>query len=172
MTDLKHIVRFERGYDCIRFLCANKKNRCKNEWTGHGRHGLQIRFVAQGSGGAVQFVVATPWLPQHAFPDDIGRRSVEKWDASKTLPMDLGYHSKKPRHEDQAVMRESCEYCGGQPCYSDGSGLNANDAMYALVNGGDEALWAFLDAYYQTVFHGAPYPVPAEYPKPPRKVTP
>jgi hypothetical protein len=49
--------------------------------------------------------------------------------------------------------------------------LSAYDAMYALVNGGDTALWAFLDAYYETVFHGAAYPQPAEYKMPLRKET-
>ena len=66
-------------------------------------------------------------------------------------------------------MGDACEYCDGKPCYYDGSGLNANDAMYALVNGGDVALWSFLDAYYAHIFDGKDYPKPAEYPKPLRK---
>jgi len=40
--------------------------------------------------------------------------------------------------------------------------------MYALVNGGDAALWAFLDGYYAATFEGAPYPIPAENATPPR----
>ena len=85
------------------------------------------------------------------------------------VPFDLGYHSKTPMYDDHDSIVESCEFCDGQPCYYDGSGLNANDAMYALVNGGDEALWSFLDAYYNSVFFGGEYPQPAEYQKKPRQ---
>ena len=82
------------------------------------------------------------------------------------MPADLGYHSKTPQYEGQEVMDDACEFCDGQPCYYDGSGLNATDAMYALVNGGETALWAFLDAYYEAVFNSGAYPEPAEYPMP------
>jgi hypothetical protein len=44
--------------------------------------------------------------------------------------------------------------------------LNAEDAMLALTNGGDKALWDFLDSYYDCVFNAADYPKPAEYLKP------
>ena len=87
------------------------------------------------------------------------------------MPADLGYHSKKPHYDGQQPTGENCEYCDGKPCYYDGSGLNANDAMYALVNGGDNALWAFLDGYYNYVFNGGEYPKPAEYKARPRNLT-
>jgi hypothetical protein len=41
--------------------------------------------------------------------------------------------------------------------------------MYALVNGGGEALWAFLDAYYAATFDEGKYPTPAEFKMPPRE---
>jgi hypothetical protein len=41
--------------------------------------------------------------------------------------------------------------------------------MYALVNGGGDALWAFLDAYYAATFDGGKYPAPAEFQMPPRE---
>jgi hypothetical protein len=43
--------------------------------------------------------------------------------------------------------------------------------MYALVNGGDEALWEFLDAYYECVFHKDKYPTPTEFEKKPRRTS-
>jgi hypothetical protein len=119
--------------------------------------------VSKGDAGAVQFVLFTGWLPQHIEPSGIGLRCISKWGSIDVSPADLGYHSKTPHYAGQETAAASCEYCGGQPCYYDGSGLNANDAMYALVNGGDDALWAFLDGYYSTVFSGAAYPTPAEY---------
>ena len=169
MTELEHIVRFDAGYDCIRFECVNGVESCKpGAGDSHGRHGLTIRFLSKGAEGAVQFVLYTGWLPQHAAPSWIHVRDIRSWaDGHDPLPVDLGYHSKRPMHEGQEPMDDACEFTGG-PCYYDGSGLNAIDGMYALVNGGDKALWAFLDAYYESVFHDAPYPTPAEYRRAPR----
>ena len=169
MSTLEHIVRFERGYDCIRFECLHDSPGCRPGAGGsHGRHGMDIRFVAKGDAGAVQFVVSTGWLPQNAAPSSIGVRNVEGWAGDfGPYPADLGYHSKTPQYDGQGRMGEACEFADG-PCYYDGSGLNAIDGMYALVNGGDAALWAFLDAYYESVFHDAPYPAPAEYAHAPR----
>lgn len=164
----QHIVRFERGHDCIRFECINGSKRCVPGGGGsHGVHGLTIRFVSMGDDGAVQFTLYTGWLPQFEGTDHIGYRSIIEWGSKgiRPMPADLGYHSKAPRYAGHEATSESCEFTGGGPCYYDGSGLNANDAMYALVNGGDDALWAFLDGYYDNVFKGAPYPEPAEYPR-------
>lgn len=161
---LEHIVRFERGHDCIRFQCVCGKSDCVPGGGGsHGVHGLNIRFLSKGEAGAVQFVLYTGWLPQYARADNIGYRRLRE-QAHAPMPSDLGYHSKKPHYDGQTAIVDACEFCDGQPCYYDGSGLNANDAMYALVNGGGEALWQFLDAYYGMVFEGKPYPKPAEYP--------
>ena len=167
---MKHIVRFEAGYDCTRFECKFDHETCIPDSDGtHGRHGLSIRFVSQGENGAAQFLLYTGWLPQHAQKSMsmIGARNIDTWGDS-VMPYDLGYHSKTPRYDDHTPY-ESCEFCDGQTCYYDGSALNATDAMYALVNGGEDALWAFLDSYYVSVFEGGLYPDPAEYPKPVRK---
>ncbi len=69
-------------------------------------------------------------------------------------------------NKGHSITVNSCDYCDGSPCYCDISGLKANDAMYALVNGGDTALWQFLEDYYKAVFKGKEYPEPAEYKNP------
>lgn len=167
---MEHSIRFENGHDCIRFKCIVDSDKCILGGGGsHGRHGLTIRFVSQGKDGAVQFVLFTGWLPQYTQPSKIGLRELHGLDECRTIPADLGYHSKNPRYEGQKPVQKSCEFCDGQPCYYDGSGLNANDAMYALCNGGHDALWEFLDAYYETVFNDAAYPIPAEFAKNPRE---
>ena len=161
---MEHIISFKRGIDCIKFNCVMGSDRCKPGSGGsHGRHGLDIVFIVKGDKGAVQFIVATDWLPKYQKPDEIGYRNVD-WGSSKPYPMNLGYHSKVPSYEGHKPSTDSCIYCDGQPCYSDWSGLNASDAMYALVNGGDEALWNFLEKYYLFIFEGKDYPQPAEYP--------
>lgn len=169
---LKHIVKFNRGYDCIRFECAHGKESCRPGSGGsHGRHGLDILFVAKGPDGAVQFGLSTGWLPQYAKEDKIGWLNIDEWSRPgfSTYPYDLGYHSKKPHYEGQEPITQSCVYTDGGPCYYDGSTLNAALAMYTLVNGGDEALWKFLDKYYKRVFHDGESPEQFEYPFPERK---
>jgi|SRR3990167_6115747 len=166
---MEHIIKFEQGYDCIKFTCRHGSERCvPGGGDSHGRYGLSIRFVSKSDAGAVQFLLYTNWLPQFATPSNIGTRKVDNW-GNNVMPADLGYHSKIPHYEGQEPVDNACEFCGGQSCYYDGSGLNANDAMYALVNGGEDALWKFLDSYYQTVFNEGEYPKPAEYPMPVRK---
>jgi len=162
--NLIKIVRFEGGFDCIKFYCKfNSKSCYPGEGGSHGKHGVAIRFVLQGNDGAVQFLLYTGWLPQYKKPSSIGYINIADWGFSPT-PADLGCHSRTARYPGQEPFTNSCEYCDGKPCYYDGSSLNANDAMYALVNGGDEALWSFLEGYYNHAFHDGPYPSPAEYP--------
>ena len=166
---MEHIVRFEEGHDCLRFTCRWDSAQCRPGAGGsHGVSGLVIRFVSKGDAGAVQFALSTGWLPQYTEPSSIGTRWIESWGGA-AMPYDLGYHSKAIRYEGQAIIDDACEWCDGQPCYYDGSGLNAYDAMYTLVNGGEVALWAFLDAYYESVFKDGPYPQPAEYVRPLRQ---
>jgi len=166
----EHIVKFEMGYDCIKFECMFDDDSCiPGKGGSHGRHGMSIRFVCKGVDGAVLFLLGTDWLPQFVNKSNIGYRHVKEWGSHTCYPAGLGYHSKKPKYNEHKPIHDSCEYCDGQPCYHDGSTLNANDAMYALVNGGENALWTFLELYYMHVFHGTEYPEPAEYPKPLRK---
>jgi len=162
---MEHFVKFNSGYDCIRFECRHGSKTCKPGSGGsHGRHGLTITFISKGDQGAVQFVLYTNWEPQYVNESSIGCREIREWQSNgDVLPADLGYHSKVPQYDGQE-SRGDCQWLDGAQCFYDGSGLNANDAMYALVNGGDKALWEFLDGYYCHVFSGSYYPVPAEYP--------
>jgi len=168
---MEHLVKFEAGYDCIRFECKHGSSDCAPGKGGsHGIHGLSIRFVSKGEKGAVQFLIYTGWLPQKVEKDKIGNMYISEWGLQHGLiPADLGYHSKVPMYEGHTMISENCDLCDGNPCYYDGSGLNAVDAMYTLVNAGDEALWKFLDQYYLSVFENGKYPQPKEYPMPFRK---
>lgn len=170
---LQHLTFFERGHDCINFECVHDSPRCKpNEGGSHGVHGLQIRFVVKGEEGAVQFLLFTSWIPRHEDATSCGLY-VSNWgyghnSALNTLPADLGYHSRTPMYEGHE-SRHNCEHLDGAPCYYDGSGLNAQEAMYTLVNGGGDALWTYLEHYYAYIFRGGEYPVRVEYDKPKRQ---
>ena len=166
---LKRITEFRAGHDCIKFECKYDSDTCKPGGGGsHGIHGLNIAFIVKGKEGAVQFVLYTGWLPQTSETHSIiGYRELDFSKCGEPMPADLGYHSKKPHYQGQDPIERECKYTDGEPCYYDGSGLNANDAMYALCNGGDEALWRFLEGYYRCVFiDGVGYPTAPDYPKP------
>jgi hypothetical protein len=162
MSKLEHITRFTAGHDCIKFKCRWDKVDCvPNGGGSHGVHGVNLLFLVKGDKGAVQFLIYTGWLPQSAKSGVCGR-FIDEWGGN-ALPANLGFHSPVPTYDGQSVSTDACKCLDGEPCYYDGSGLKANDAMYALVNGGDVALWEFLEGYYACVFEDGVYPVPAEY---------
>ena len=159
---MEHIVNFRAGHDCIKFECKYDSERCfPGKGGSHGVHGLEIIFIVKGEKGAVQFLLFTGWLPQKTQTDTY---AIRDW-GNRMMPADLGYHAREPQYEGHRQATSSCEYCGGEPCYYDGSGLHASDALYALVNQGEEGLWKFLEAYYLAIFEGADYPALVEYPK-------
>jgi hypothetical protein len=167
MSTLEHIVRFKAGHDCIKFRCKWGHDNCIPGTVGsHGYDGLFINFIVIGDDGAVQFVIHTNWVPQFVTMPD---KRLTMWERTvlrrrQILPK-LWYHSKSPMYEGQEPILEKCEYTNGI-CYLclDESDYGASDAMYSLVNGGDEALWSFLETYYEHVFHGGPFPATTEYP--------
>lgn len=170
---MEHIVRFLPAHDCIKFECKFGSKSCYPGSGGsHGIHGVEIIFLSKGEKGVVQFVIFSDWRAQRKEADRIEYRNIVKWGGDYFMVADLGYHSPVPLYEGQPVSSKRCEYLGGKPCYYDESGLNAVDAMYSLVNGGDEGLWEFLDAYYESVFEGKEYPKAVEYPAPLRKEKP
>lgn len=163
---MKRITRFYRGYDCINFECINDSNRCYPGGGGsHGLHGLDIVFYVNGEKGAVYFILSTGWLPKSEPTNeyiDFGK--------SEPYPVSLGYISKEPFYSYQEKIKERIDFLDIDEYYLDRSGLDSKDAFYSLVNGGDDALWSFLEQYYRyTYLEGFDYPKRAEYPKKKRK---
>jgi hypothetical protein len=119
----------------------------------YGIHGANLRFVLIGEKGAIQFLVYTNWMPRSARQ----RERAGPYCLVEPMPADLGYHSLEPRYEGQSPMSD-CEYLDGKPCFYDGSGLNAQDPFDILCEEGEEALWTFLERYYEATFNNAEYP--------------
>ena len=158
---MKRIVKFEKGYNCIDFECANDSKKCKPGAGGsHGVHGMSIRFLIKGEAGAVQFLLYTGFVPSN----DGHKRDKN----SGPLPADLGYHSPKPMYEGQSTQTKSCEFLDGKPCYYDGSSLNADEAYKTLINAGEDDLWRFLEEYYLCTFKDGDFPETGTYSKPSR----
>ncbi len=159
---MKREVKFISGYNCIDFPCKFDKKCSPNN--SHGKHGLDILFLLHGEKGCVQFKFSTGYVPFYSKKDNISYRDIPKNPCADLypLPVDLGYHSYTPHYEGQ-TSRGPCDYLGGKECYYDGSGLNANDACYTLINGGEEELWKFLEQYYKCTFEEGKYPEVCEY---------
>lgn len=162
---MERITRFYRGYDCINFECINDSNRCSPGAGGsHGMHGLDIVFYVNGLKGAVYFTLFTGWTPQDTqiihYSNNLG-----------VTPAKLGYISKEPIFNHQEIKKEKIDFLDINGYYEDFSGSNSKDAYFTLVNGGDDALWNFLEQYYRYTFlEGFDYPDVVKYPKKKRKL--
>ncbi len=121
----------------------------------YGIHGMDIWFILKGPSGAVQFAMSAGVYLDHVADELLAR---EDWRSGSTfakfMAIDLGYHSPTPRYEDQPSM--DCELLEGGKCYYDGSGLNAEPVLALYLEGGDDAVWSRLEAYYHDVFGRGP----------------
>lgn len=138
----ERIVQMEPAYD--KRSSDPKKN--------YGIHGVNLRMVLKGPLGAVQFVLFTNWQLPHVTQETIRKAQHDSSPVALKcfflpMPADLGYHW-KTRHYESQYSHESCEYCDGQPCYYDGSTLNAERIYEALLKGGSEAVWLELADFY------------------------
>lgn len=119
----------------------------------------RIWWYLQGEEGATQFmgILMPDSLARFgADPDDpIAGAKAMGWvltDAGWFAPMDLGWHSPKPLYQDQRPM-------GGcplaiDPCYYDGSGMNAVavSRAWAAANFDEGAIKQALEDHYHEVF--------------------
>ena len=155
MSGFERITQFDPAYD--------------RRDEGYGVHGVDLRMILVGELGAVQFVLSTGWPHPSSIglgtPDPYGDwmhryqdgfREQNEWDHQGRKcglypsAVDLGYHSPTPRYEGQTEM--DCHILPGGKCFYDGSGLNASAPFLALVTGGSDAVWEFLEGYYADVF--------------------
>ena len=135
-------IYFEPAYD--------KRN--PDEAKNYGIHGLDIRFVLKGDKGAVQFVIYTNWQLPHVQKELARKATKDNLFLYLPMPADVGWHSPVPIYQDQEPISEECEYLDGKPCYYDGSTFHAEKVFDILVAEGDEAVWKYLEDYYNQVF--------------------
>ena len=149
-------MRLEPGHDCIRFECKHGSPRCVPGGGGsHGVHGITLRMVVRGDGGAVQFVAYLSDL----LPGSVGHMGRRAREFDSAMAVDLGYHSKVQRYDDQGCM-DDCEWIADGKCYYDGSGLDAEPVLDLLLERGSEGVYEYLERYYCHVFDGAAWPEP------------
>jgi hypothetical protein len=152
---IKKQILFEPGYNHIDFKCTSDKPKvrkaCDDGSNGHGIHGMSIRFLYRGSRGAVQFLMNTGVIPGR-IPS-----ILDKEHTVNPYAVDLGYHSFKPHYDEQSSMGP-CDFLDGAECYYDGSSLNAEVPWRILHEHGLDALWEYLEGYYDATFRDGEYP--------------
>lgn len=132
--------------------------RHENPSKNYGIHGVDMRWILKGEEGAVQFDVYTNWHLPHVVEEMdekiLNNRSLDRIDLKITyhpMPEYIGYHSPKPLYEGQEPMSQECEYVNGE-CYYGGSRLHAKKVFEIFVKEGGEAVWKYLEEYYQEIF--------------------
>ena len=136
MTDFERIIRFRPAYD------KRHPDPAKN----YGVHGVDLVCTLKGPNGAISFVLFTHWMLPNVSPTNI-----------QPTPSGVDYHS-PVRTNEYEHKNENCEHLDGQICYSDGSALAADDAFRALIEGGSEGLWEYLQGWYDGRFGPEPTP--------------
>ena len=115
---------------------------------GYGRGCAEIAFYLIKDNQAVQFKLMTQW-----FPEDERRTLKQQGYYPYLYGTDLGYHSPTPLYEGQSPMNEGKEcHIIKCSCYYDGSSLNAEPVFELLVNEGEEAVWKYLEKYFDDMF--------------------
>ena len=118
--DLRHDIRFRVAFD--------KRSPEPNKNYGIGD--MHIIFLVIGPKGAVQWLIGTGWYVDSACKHLMGFARNSLTDQRRPNGWDLGYHSKEPKYEDQSPM-DQCDIC--EPCYYDGSSLNAELPIEAFA---------------------------------------
>ena len=134
------------------FPAWDKRN--VNPGKNYGIHGVELLMALKGEKGAVEFVVYTNWHLPHVQNELLAKCNDQLSIRCSFFPdsANLGYHSKKQQYEEQQISSSECEYCDGQPCYCDGSGLASEKVFVLLVEEGSDAVWKFLEEYYVDIF--------------------
>jgi hypothetical protein len=142
MADLIRQGGFERF---IRFYPAYDK-RSDDPLKDYGIHCVDIAFFLKGPQGVIQFVFSTGWYLPHI---DLG---PALHSLHYPMGVDIGYHSPKPTYEGQTVSFDTCEWMDGEPCYYDGSSLNADPILKRLIADGEDAVWEEMGKWYEGRF--------------------
>ena len=143
---LEESVQFTPGFNC--------RDRSGN---GHGVHGMEVWWLLRGPAGAAQFLLYTDWVPGkltpgHGLSLDGSVPGKFTRDGEQMYPMgaDLGYHSRRPQHEEQKPISDDCSVIGG-PCYYDGSTSRAEDLKREFVVKGENVIWQALENEYSNL---------------------
>jgi hypothetical protein len=137
---LEESVQFTPGYNCP-----------VPGGTGHGVHGMEVRWHLRGPAGAVSLAMVTDWLPGERWPghglspDGLNRT----WDLYPA-GFGLSSHARRPQYEGHDLDMPDCPVIGG-PCYSDVQLSGADEAVRRFIAEGEQAIWDALETAYASL---------------------
>jgi len=126
----------------------------------YGIGSVKCMMVLKGKNGAVHFIFSTGmFLPEtikeyYRDKRDLFHFNYEGGEVKQSYYMgfDVGYHSHKPEFDGQHVSQTKCKWLDGKPCYSDGSGLRAEEWMDIFIRKGSDEIWKMLEEDYKSRF--------------------
>ena len=134
---LEECVQFVPGYNCP-----------VEGGSGHGVHGMEVRWFLRGPAGAVWLAMSTDFMPGERSPgrglSPNGR--YEHWDLYPG-GFGLGYHAHVPQYEGQDPELGDCHVIDA-PCYCDVHLSGADEPVRRFVAEGEQAIWDALEAAY------------------------
>lgn len=134
---LEESVQFTPGYNCP-----------VEGGSGHGVHGMEVRWYLRGPAGAAFLTMITDWLPGERRPghglSPNGR--YEHWDLYPG-GFGTGCHARVPQYEGQDLSERDCCVISG-PCYSDVHLSGADEPVRHFVAEGEQAIWDALETAY------------------------
>jgi hypothetical protein len=132
---LERAVTFYPGYNCA-----------DRSMSGHGVHGMEIRWDLRGPRGETWFAVFTEWIPGQLSPGHgLSPEGCQVAARQQPSGAGIGMHSPAPQVDGQ-LPADGCPLWG--TCYGD-TAYGASDALAAaFTERGSEAVWADLEARY------------------------
>jgi hypothetical protein len=121
----------------------------------YGVHGVDCTFCVSKDGKGVTFILFTNWMLPNVQAETDARdpgHGHTRYMFHKPQPAGVDYHDNKPQYEGQHC-RDECKVTGGA-CYSDGSGLLADEYYETLLREGSEGVFKRLEAQYETWLGG------------------
>lgn len=118
----------------------------------YGIHSCDMFMVLKGEKGAVSFSLSTGWFLPETLPwkeECITKMGLgTSWEGHGTS---VAYHS-PTKMQDWDFHQEKCDWLGTE-CYGD-AGFIISDMPYdLLIREGSEAVWKWLEDYYNQVFN-------------------
>jgi hypothetical protein len=133
----KKEIHFEPGFD-RRDPDPNKN---------YGIRALGVGFYLIGEKATIQFKFSTGMYPKHLYAEWHNKnKCYNEWP--DYMASDIGYHAYEPQYEGQEPISQECHWTQGKPCYYDGSGLQADKFLEALMADGEDKVWEMMEEYY------------------------
>lgn len=113
----------------------------------YGIHGMELRMVLRKNNNCTQFVAHLAIYLPHIRDMLCEKGSYDMFEGSG---YDVGYHSEKPRYENQLQM--VCNLLEGGKCYYGGSTLMAQEWYEIFLKEGMDKIWDMLEEKWIDMF--------------------